>query len=131
MSAVLKVGRSAESVEPANVGIERVTVAEVVISHEKLILLVDSPVASEVCPLGVLHLRGGAEVGCANPETFKSCLICGGDGVAGGVGALKMLVGNEEEDLVFENWTADVADEIIHMQAGLDDAAGHIRDRSC
>src|SRR6202008_3511953 len=125
MSAVLKVGGGAKSVEAANVGIERITVAEVVVPDEKLIFFVDGQGASEVCPLGVLHLRGGAEVRWTNTETFKRRLICGGDGVAGGVSALEVLVGDEEEDLVLENWTSDVADKVIHMQAGLDDAAGH------
>src|ERR1700712_1324416 len=126
MSAVLKVGRGAESIEPTDVGIERITIAEVVISNEKLILLVDGPVPAEIRPLGILHLGGSGEVGWADPKPLESGLSGGGGRVRGGVGALEMLVCDEEEHLIFHNRSADIADEVVDMQAGFYNTAGHI-----
>ena len=107
----------------ADVGVEGIAVAEIVVAHEELVLAIDAPISSNVEPLRVLYLTGGCEVARTDAKVDERGLVGRGDRVRGRVGSLQMLISDKEEEFVLDDGTTDVADVVIDVEAGLDDPA--------
>ena len=62
MCPVAEVRSRTQSVQSAVLGIERILVAEVIVTHKELVLVVDVPVHPEIEELNVLHRGGGDQL---------------------------------------------------------------------
>ncbi len=110
MRAVAEVRRDAERIEAADVGVERVLIAEVVVADEELMLCRDDPVEPRVDPVRVLDRRRiGEQIGGNSDERR----IGGIDGDRLRHASLHVLVGCEEEELVLDNCAARVRGEVV------------------
>ena len=120
VGAILEVCSRGEGIEATGSSVEGVVVAEVVVADESLILGVDGVIDASVKPLGTLHLRGDAVVGSGYAGGDQ-----GGDRARVDCdrrGALQMLVGSKEEELVLEDRSTHPTQNIVDVNAGLDDA---------
>ena len=62
MCAIAEIRRRRLGEVAADVGVERVVIAKVVVSHKRLVAAVDGPVTAHIHPLRTLHLGSGVEV---------------------------------------------------------------------
>src|SRR5258708_3213624 len=126
VSAILKVRRRAKSIKTSNVCVEGVPITKVVITNEKLVFTIDTPVGAKVDPLGILDRAGSCEVRGTDSKRFKGRLCGRCDRVGGGIRTLEVFISYKKEEFVLENGAAYVTDEVIDMQTGFDDATGRI-----
>ena len=126
VSAILKVGRRAESIKTSNICVEGVPITKVVITHKKLVFTIDTPVGAKVDPLGILHRAGSREVRGTDSKPFKGRLCGRCDRVGGGIRTLEVFIRYEKKEFVLKNGAAYVTDEVIDVQAGFDDATGDV-----
>jgi hypothetical protein len=126
VSAILKVGRSAESIKTADVCVEGVPITKIVITHKKLVFTINTPVGAKVDPLCILHRAGSREVRRTDTKPFKGCLCGRCDRVCRGIRTLEVFIRYEKKECVLENGGAYVTDEVIDVQTWFDDATGDV-----
>ena len=110
MCAVAEIGCYAERVESADIGVERILIAKVVIANEELMLGRDHPVEPRIDPLCVLDRRRIRQQGGWNADQRG---IGGVDRNRRRHASFHALVRGEEEQLVLDDGAARVRGEIV------------------
>ena len=115
MCAIAEIGCSIERVQAAIICIERILIAEIVVTDKELMLFRDGPVKADIDPLRVLDsLRGCQEIG----RNTDQCSVGGADGRRRWSGAFDVLVGSEKKQLVFDETAARVRREVVGCRDG-------------